>query len=272
MAAGSRIGRALRRVSGAAGARPGKAVAAPAPKAAKKTAKKAAPARQSAATKPAPQKKKTPAKKAPSGTAAAKAAKKSAPAKAAGSAGAAAKKSPPRPAAAAKPAKKLTATKATPAKKSPPVKQGAAAKKTGPAKKPAVPTGAPAGVSVPAGSDWTRAELTAIRAQLINELAEMRAAYDRSLADLTELQLSSGDGAGDDQADAGSKTFEREQEQSIAANRLDLMTQMQHAVERIDAGTYGYCESCGKPIPKARLKAFPAATLDVACKEREERR
>jgi RNA polymerase-binding protein DksA len=135
-----------------------------------------------------------------------------------------------------------------------------------------VPSGAPARVSVPAGSDWTRAELTAIRAQLLNELAEMRAAYDRSLADLTELQLSSGDGAGDDQADAGSKTFEREQEQSIAANRLDLMTQMQHAVERIDAGTYGYCESCGKPIPKARLKAFPAATLDVACKEREERR
>ena len=37
-------------------------------------------------------------------------------------------------------------------------------------------------------------------------------------------------------------------------------------------GADGYCESCGKPIPKARLKAFPAATLDVACKEREERR
>ena len=33
-----------------------------------------------------------------------------------------------------------------------------------------------------------------------------------------------------------------------------------------------FCERCGKPIPKARLKAFPAATLDVACKQREERR
>ena len=66
------------------------------------------------------------------------------------------------------------------------------------------------------------------------------------------------------QADAGSKTFEREQELSIAANRLDLLTQIKRAVERIDAGTYGYCESCGKPIPKARLKAFPMATLDVA--------
>jgi RNA polymerase-binding transcription factor DksA len=92
------------------------------------------------------------------------------------------------------------------------------------------------------------------------------------MRDLDDLQRSSTDGAGDDQADAGSKTFEREQEQSIAANRLDLLTQFEHAVERIDAGTYGFCESCGNPIPKARLMAFPAATLDVTCKQREERR
>ena len=96
--------------------------------------------------------------------------------------------------------------------------------------------------------------------------------FGNSLQDFDDLQRSSTDGAGDDQADAGSKTFEREQEQSIAANRRDLITQIQHAIERIDSGTYGYCESCGKPIPKARLKAFPAATLDVACKQREERR
>ena len=78
--------------------------------------------------------------------------------------------------------------------------------------------------------------------------------------------------SGDDQADAGSKTFEREQEQSIAANRHDLLAQIQHAIERIDGGTYGICENCGKPIPKARLKALPMATLDADCKAREERR
>ena len=55
----------------------------------------------------------------------------------------------------------------------------------------------------------------------------------------TTCNASGTDGAGDDQADAGSKTFEREQEQSIAANRVDLMTQIERAVERIDAGTYG---------------------------------
>jgi RNA polymerase-binding protein DksA len=126
--------------------------------------------------------------------------------------------------------------------------------------------------AVPKGTEWTRAELKEIRAELVAELSEMREAYERSLRDLSDLQQAGTDGAGDDQADAGSKTFEREQEQSIAANRLDLLTQLQRAVERIDAGTYGFCESCGRPIPKARLKAFPGATLDVECKQREERR
>jgi RNA polymerase-binding protein DksA len=127
-------------------------------------------------------------------------------------------------------------------------------------------------VSVPRGTEWTKSELAAVRTQLVDELNEMRAAYDLSLRDLDNLQRAGTDGAGDDQADAGSKTFEREQEQSIAANRLDLMAQIERAIERIDNGTYGFCERCGKPIPKARLKAFPAATLDVACKQREERR
>jgi len=138
----------------------------------------------------------------------------------------------------------------------------------------APPTAAPAprNIAVPKGSEWTKEELAAIRRDLVAELDEMRTAYDTSLRDLNDLQQAGTDGAGDDQADAGSKTFEREQEQSIAANRMDLMVQIQRAVERIDAGTYGYCESCGKPIPKARLKAFPMATLDVACKQREERR
>ncbi|MEP6599730.1 MAG: TraR/DksA family transcriptional regulator [Actinomycetota bacterium] len=125
---------------------------------------------------------------------------------------------------------------------------------------------------MPHGSEWTAKELAEVRRQLITELDEMQDEYDRSMRDLNDFQQSSTDGAGDDQADAGSKTFEREQELSIAANRLDLLTQINRAVERIDAGTYGFCESCGNPIPKARLKAFPMATLDVACKQREERR
>jgi len=123
----------------------------------------------------------------------------------------------------------------------------------------------------PRVSDWTKAELAAIRKELQAELKEMQAAYDVSVRDLNALQTAGNDGAGDDQADAGSKTFEREQEQSIAANRHDLLIQIEHAIERIDAGTYGICENCGRPIPKARLKALPMATLDAECKSRAER-
>jgi DnaK suppressor protein len=125
---------------------------------------------------------------------------------------------------------------------------------------------------LPPGSDWTWDELAEVRTDLVREIAERRADYDRAMADITRLQQSSNDGAGDDQADAGSKTFEREQELSIANNRRDLLLQMERAMERLDAGTYGRCESCSQPIPKARLQAFPSATLCVRCKQREERR
>jgi RNA polymerase-binding protein DksA len=114
--------------------------------------------------------------------------------------------------------------------------------------------------------------LRTIRSQLVSEHDQMQVEYDQSMIALTDLQQSNSDGAGDDQADAGSKTFDREQEQSIAANRQDLLRQIEHALERIDAGTYGRCENCGRPIPKARLQALPMATLDAACKVREERR
>jgi len=127
-------------------------------------------------------------------------------------------------------------------------------------------------VPVPAGTDWTAEELAEVRGDLQREIAERRADYDRAMAELTRLQQASGDGAGDDQADAGSKTFEREQEMSIANNRRDLLIQMERAMERLDAGTYGRCESCQQPIPKPRLQAFPSATLCVKCKQREERR
>jgi RNA polymerase-binding transcription factor DksA len=120
--------------------------------------------------------------------------------------------------------------------------------------------------------EWTPQELVAVREELKAELADLQHDYDSTLAELDDLQQAGNDGAGDDQADAGSKTFEREQEQSIAANRLDLIIQTQRAIERIDRGTYGLCESCGKPIPKARLQYQPSATMDVICKAREERR
>jgi RNA polymerase-binding transcription factor DksA len=59
---------------------------------------------------------------------------------------------------------------------------------------------------------------------------------------------------------------------ALTQNAQDLLDQGERALDRIDAGTYGVCESCGQPIGKARLLAFPRATLHVASKQRQERR
>lgn len=120
--------------------------------------------------------------------------------------------------------------------------------------------------------ELSTAELADIRAELEVDLETMRVEYQKSLKDLNDLQQHNTDGAGDDQADVGSKTFEREQEQSIANNRQDLVLQIERAITRIDSGSYGRCEDCGQVIPKERLKAIPMATLDARCKARSERR
>ena len=120
-------------------------------------------------------------------------------------------------------------------------------------------------------SPWTDSELAAVRAELIADrerLLEEIAIAEKGLADLIR---DSGDGAGDDQADAGSKTFEREHEMSLANNARDMLEQVDHALARIADGSYGVCENCGKPIGKYRLQAFPRATLCRTCKEAEER-
>ena len=79
-------------------------------------------------------------------------------------------------------------------------------------------------------------------------------------------------GARLDQADLGATTFERDHEMSVLNNEREKLAQIDRALARIEDGTYGVCESCGQPIGKLRLMAFPRATLCMTCKQREERR
>jgi len=124
----------------------------------------------------------------------------------------------------------------------------------------------------PGEEPWTAAELTEVRAELESEAAALRADIAKAAADIADRLIDSARGAGDDEADAGAKAFEREQELALTQNAEDLLDQGERALYRIDGGTYGVCESCGKPIGKARLLAFPRATLCVECKQRQERR
>ena len=118
---------------------------------------------------------------------------------------------------------------------------------------------------------WTPKELADVQAELLADRDRLAAELAATESGIADLVRDSGDGAGDDVADAGSKTFEREQEMSIADNARDLLLQTDKALGRIEAGTYGTCESCGGPIGKARLQAFPRATLCLECKQAEER-
>ncbi|MCD9197560.1 TraR/DksA family transcriptional regulator [Aeromicrobium wangtongii] len=124
----------------------------------------------------------------------------------------------------------------------------------------------------PDETPWTAAETEEVRAELEQDLARLRVELDQSARELQSMLRDGVDGAGNDQADVGSKGLERDAEMSLAANQRELLLQTEKALERLDKGTYGQCELCGEPIGKNRLMAFPRATLCMTCKQREERR
>jgi DnaK suppressor protein len=83
---------------------------------------------------------------------------------------------------------------------------------------------------------------------------------------LSELSL-----ADQHPADLGTEMFEREKDLSIA-ERIDAeLTDIERALKRIDEGTYGICEACGRPIGRARLEARPEARFCVDDQARAER-
>ena len=124
----------------------------------------------------------------------------------------------------------------------------------------------------PGEKRWTEAELKKVRQQLQSEIAGLLADINEAESAIAERLGDAAVDAGDDPADAGAKTYEREHELALTENARELLALSERALARMDDGTFGVCESCGQPIGKARLQAFPRATLCVTCKQREERR
>ena len=124
----------------------------------------------------------------------------------------------------------------------------------------------------PGEKPWTEAELKKLRQQLEAEIAGLVADISQAESAIAERLGDAVRDAGDDQADAGAKTFQREHELALTQNARELLELTERALARIDEGTFGVCASCGQAIGKARLQAFPRATLCVTCKQREERR
>lgn len=66
-------------------------------------------------------------------------------------------------------------------------------------------------------------------------------------------------------ADSGQVTAERGEVEALAGNLLETLEDLDAALEKFEAGTFGMCESCGAPISEARLEAMPAARLCIDC-------
>jgi RNA polymerase-binding transcription factor len=121
----------------------------------------------------------------------------------------------------------------------------------------------------------SKQELDDLRERLLAEMAELQ----EQLTTLEEQSFAqsqsdlSGEVAFDEEnADAGTFTFERERDLSIENNVRDLLRKIERALARMDEGTYGICSRCGKPIEKARLKALPYVDLCIKDAQAQSRR
>ncbi|MBE7444083.1 MAG: TraR/DksA C4-type zinc finger protein [Planctomycetia bacterium] len=90
------------------------------------------------------------------------------------------------------------------------------------------------------------------------------------------LKISMQDASGDlsnvpiHMADVGTDNYERELMIELIQSGEESVRNIDTALERIEEGTFGMCESCGKKINKERLKAVPYASLCINCKREEE--
>jgi DnaK suppressor protein len=107
-----------------------------------------------------------------------------------------------------------------------------------------------------------RAELVAERASYVEQAESLRIEAEQLAEDMEpgDIQFDEESGEGDTLGVA------REHDLLLSAQARGAVEEIDRALAKMDAGTYGICERCGNPIPKARLKALPYAALCVACK------
>ena len=114
------------------------------------------------------------------------------------------------------------------------------------------------------------------RKTLLEERARVRDAIEYlhqetpgSLEDETEEMLG---GSDNHLGDAAAGTLDREIDYTLEGHSEQVLEQIDAALARIEAGTFGTCRNCGKPIAEERLEARPWATLCIDCQRDAERR
>ena len=107
-----------------------------------------------------------------------------------------------------------------------------------------------------------RSLLLAERATYVEQAESLRAEAEQLAEEMEpgDIQFDEESGEG------GTMNVERERDLALSAQARAAVEEIDRALAKIDAGTYGICERCGEPIKRARLKALPYASLCVACK------
>lgn len=111
--------------------------------------------------------------------------------------------------------------------------------------------------------------LTTLRKNLEDERERLIAQIERLDAEFRDESWK--EPRSDDDAYSGSATYERERTMSLARNARAMVIQIDEALARIEAGTYGLCVSCGQAVSPERLEAIPQASDCLDCRRQAER-
>ena len=98
----------------------------------------------------------------------------------------------------------------------------------------------------------------------VEHRAHLTAEHERVSGELRALGIDR-DSYDEGFADSGQVTAERGEVDALAGSLRDTLMDVDSALAKMEAGTYGSCESCGDDIAAARLDAMPAARLCMAC-------
>lgn len=112
-----------------------------------------------------------------------------------------------------------------------------------------------------------RGKLTQERTRIHTDLASL----DAEVAVLGKEQQTEGGSTGNHMADGATDIAEQDRDLVLIGTLQERMREVDHALERLEKGTYGVCERCAKSIPAERLEVRPFSTLCIDCQSQVER-
>ena len=117
-------------------------------------------------------------------------------------------------------------------------------------------------------------QIAKLRAALLERQREIEDEVSFMAGEIRSLGVEQGDengGLGNHIAEDGSSMTEAERLSTISEDMRSLLGQISGALQRMDDGTFGACERCGKPINPERLEAFPYVAYCIECQSALER-